>query len=250
MTSDLTDSPTQVVIDPAERHLPLPGTRNLRDVGGYPVAGGRRTRWRTLLRTDSLDSLPDASQAALLETGLRQVIDLRWPSEMDEAPSVFQASDRVRYTSIPLLADDPTERVGLAGLYRHIFDERAIQLVQVIRALLEPGGVPAVIGCAAGKDRTGVAIALILDAVGVPRDVIVSDYALSAPMFARPMDDPHLLDWRSGPVAVESPPEYMESSLEHLDTQHGGAAELLRANGMTRAELTALVALLTEPDRS
>ncbi len=73
------------------------------------------TRWRTLLRTDSLDSLPPSSQAALLDLGLRQVIDLRWPSELEEAPSVFQASDRVTYTSIPLLADDPDAAPGPGG---------------------------------------------------------------------------------------------------------------------------------------
>jgi protein-tyrosine phosphatase len=247
MTPDLSDPPTPTATAAVDRHLPLQGTRNLRDVGGYPAADGRRTRWRTLLRTDSLDSLPPASQGALLDLGLRQVIDLRWPSELDEAPSVFQESDRVTYTSIPLLADDPTPHVGLAGMYRHIFDERATQLVEVVRALLAPGGVPAVIGCAAGKDRTGVAIALILDAVGVPRDVIVTDYALSAPMFARPMDDPHLVDWRSGPIEVDSPPEFMGSSLEHLDLQHGGPAALLRANGVSAEELAALVELLTEP---
>jgi len=235
------------VVTQADRLLPLPGTRNLRDVGGYPAAGGRRTRWRTLLRTDSLDSLPSESQAALIELGLRQVIDLRWPSELEDAPSVFRASDHVTYRSIPLLADDPTPEVGLDGMYRHIFDERAAQLVEVVRALLVPGGAPAVIGCAAGKDRTGVAIALILAICGVPRDVIVADYALSAPLFARPMDDPHIVDWRAGSIEVDSPPEFMESSLAHLDEQHGGPAALLRAHGMTDDELAALVELITEP---
>jgi hypothetical protein len=247
MSTDVSGITGVANVDAADRHLPLPGTRNLRDVGGYPAGDGRQTRWRTLLRTDSLDSLPDSSQAALLDLGLHQVIDLRWPSETDVAPNVFQTSDRVRYTQIPLLADDPTPHLGLAGMYRHIFDARAAQLVEVVRALLAPGGAPAVIGCAAGKDRTGVAIALILDAVGVPRDVIVDDYALSAPMFARPMDDPHITDWRLGSIEVDSPPEYMESSLVHLDTQHGGASAFLRANGVTEAELMALIELMTEP---
>jgi len=232
---------------PTDRLLPLPGTRNLRDVGGYPTTDGRRTRWRTLLRTDALDSLPEGSQDALIELGLRQAIDLRWPSELAEAPSVFRDSDRVTYTSIPLLADDPTPHVGLDGMYRHIFDERAAELVQVVRALLAPGGVPAVIGCAAGKDRTGVAIALVLDVVGVPRDLIVADYALSAGYFARPMNDPNLLDWRAGSIEVDSPPEFMETSLAHLDERHGGAASLLRAYGMTDGELAMLVELITEP---
>lgn len=230
-----------------ERHLRLPGTRNLRDVGGYPAGPGRRTRWRTLLRTDALDVLPSRSQAVLLGLGVRQVIDLRWPNELVDAPSVFRHSDRVTYRSIPLLADDPTPHGGLAGTYRHMLDARGDQLVEVARALLEPEGLPAVIGCAAGKDRTGVSVAVLLAAVGVPTDVVVADYVLSAELFAADVRDDHLVDWRAGAVTVESPPEYMLGALEHLDRQHGGAAALLRRHGLADAELATLRERLTEP---
>ncbi len=236
--------------DHPDRRLPLPGTRNLRDVGGYPAAHGRTTRWRTLLRTDSLDLLPGGSQTALLDMGLRQTIDLRWPSELAKAPSVFRDSPHVRYRSIPLLAfeeDDATPHVGLLRMYRRIVDERGAHLVDVVRAVIAPGGTAVAIGCAAGKDRTGVAIALILSAVGVPRDVVVEDYAMSAGSFAGPVEDPHLVDWRGGPVETESPPEYMEDVLRHLDERHGGAVALLRAGGLTEGELHRLVEVLTEP---
>jgi len=233
-----------------DRHIRLAGTRNLRDVGGYPAVAGRRTRWRTLLRTDSLDRLPAASQAKLLGMGLRQVIDLRWPHELAEAPSVFRASDSVRYRSIPLLDDDPTPEVGIVGTYRHMFDSRGPQLVEVIRALLEPDGLPAVVGCAAGKDRTGVTIALVLAAVGVPADVVAGDYALTAELFAADVADEHLLDWRASPAAVDCPPEYMLQALGHLERRHGGAAALLRSNGLTGDELSRLTDLLTEPGRA
>jgi protein-tyrosine phosphatase len=99
--------PAVTVADP-DRHLPLEGTRNVRDVGGYPAAGGRRTRWRTLLRSDELTRLPRHARQELLDLGLRQVIDLRWPEELDHSPNVFVLSPEVRYTSVPLLADDPT----------------------------------------------------------------------------------------------------------------------------------------------
>jgi protein-tyrosine phosphatase len=237
-------------LDHPDRHLPLPGTRNLRDVGGYPARDGRHTRWRTLLRTDSLDLLPAGSQDTLLGLGLRQAIDLRWPSETAHAPSVFADSTRVRYRSIPLLAfeeDDPTPHLGLVGMYRRILDERGTHLVEVMRAVIEPGGAPVAIGCAAGKDRTGVAIAIILSAVGVARELVVADYALSAGFFAGPVDDPHLVDWRGGPVDAESPPEYMEDVLRHLDERHGGAVGLLRAGGMSGTEIDRLIEVLTEP---
>jgi protein-tyrosine phosphatase len=131
-------------------------------------------------------------------------------------------------------------------MYRHLLDARAPQLVEVIRALLEPDGLPAVVGCAAGKDRTGVAVALILAAVGVRPAIVVEDYVMSAAAFATRGDDRHLVDWRSGPVEVDCPPEHMLSALEHLDERHGGPAALLRRNGLSEFELEALVDRLTE----
>ncbi len=230
-----------------DRRLRVPGTRNLRDVGGYATRDGRRTRWRTLYRTDSLDRLPPSAQADLVTVGLRCVIDLRWPHELLVAPSVFADSDQVSYRSIPLLEDDPTPEFGLAHTYRHMLDERADQLVEVVRALLAPGGLPAVIGCAAGKDRTGVTIALLLSTVGVPAEVVVADYLLTGEAFARAEADEHLeADWREGPLLVDCPPEYMLAMLEHLEHRHGGAAELLRRNGVAEDEVERLRDLLTE----
>jgi protein-tyrosine phosphatase len=231
----------------ASRHLPLDGTRNVRDVGGYPAAGGRQTRWRTLLRSDELTNLPAHARQALLDLGLRQVIDLRWPEELERAPNAFADSPAIRYRSVPLLADDPTPHAGLAGMYRHVFDARAAQLASVVRALLEDDGLPAVIGCAAGKDRTGVTIALLLDLAGVPRDVIVDDYALSAGYFAAPVTRIERDDWRHPPLAVDSPPEFMAAALEHLDRVHGGPRPLLRRQGISDADLDRLAERLTEP---
>jgi protein-tyrosine phosphatase len=230
-----------------DRHLPLDGTRNVRDVGGYPAGPGRRTRWRTLLRSDELTRLPDHAQQQLLDLGLRQVIDLRWPEELESSPNVFRRSRAVRYLSVPLLADDPTPHAGLAGMYRHVFDARAPQLARVVRALLADDGLPAIIGCAAGKDRTGVTIALLLDVAGVPTDVIVDDYALSAGYFASPVTRVELDDWRHRPLVVDSPPEFMAGALDHLDRVHGGARALLRRQGIAEAEIEALVDRLTEP---
>jgi protein-tyrosine phosphatase len=229
------------------RHLPLDGTRNVRDIGGYPAGAGRRTRWRTLLRSDELTRIPAHAQEQLMELGLRQVIDLRWPEELAASPNAFATSARVRYTSIPLLKDDPTPHAGLAGMYLHVFDARATQLAEVARALLADGGLPAVIGCAAGKDRTGVTIALLLDLAGVPTATIVEDYAMSAGYFANPAASViDAEDWRHEDLVVDSPPEYMAAALRHLDEEHGGSRALLARQGLTDAELDRLVELLTE----
>jgi len=236
-----------MTVDPLPRHLLLEGTRNVRDTGGYPAADDRVVRWRTLLRSDELTCIPDDVRADLLAMGLRQFIDLRWPEELESRPNVFAGSDALRYTSIPLLADDPTPHAGLAGMYRHVLDARGTQLVEVVRALLAEGGLPAMIACAAGKDRTGVTIALLLDLCGVPRNVIVDDYAISAHHFASPAAHIEPDDWRHGSLVVDSPPEFIEDALAHLDEEHGGARALLRSHGVTDAELDRLVELLTEP---
>jgi protein-tyrosine phosphatase len=230
-----------------ERHLRIAGTRNLRDVGGYPAGAGRRTRWRTLLRTDALDQLPAASQAVLHDLGIRQVIDVRWGHEVDARPNVFRASDRVRYRNLPLMPDEAVPE-GIAATYRHMYDTRAAALASIARALVEPDGLPAVIGCAAGVDRTGVTVGLLLSAVGVPPDVVAGDYALSAQSFSGDGTDSGLNDWRGGSVTLDCRPEYMLEALDHLERVHGGAVALLEREGFGGEDLARLRELLTEPD--
>lgn len=236
-----------MLLDDLRRHLPIDGTRNVRDIGGYPTSDGRQTRWRRLLRSDELTCLPAHGMAQLREAGIAQVIDLRWPDELERSPSLFADDPAVRYRHVALLLDDPTPLGGLAGMYRHVLDERLPQLVEIARALLEPAGLPAVIGCAAGKDRTGITIAVLLSLAGVPDDLVIADYALSAACFAAPNGTIPPGDWRHLPLAVDSPPEFMASALDHLHAVHGGARALLSSGGLLEVEIDALVDGLTEP---
>jgi len=228
-----------------DRLLRIRGTRNLRDVGGYPAGSGRRTRWRTLLRTDALDRLPAESQQRLIDIGLRHVIDLRWPDELAEFPSVFAASDRVSYLSVPLRDNNPMP-AGIAVTYRRILDTRSRELATIARSLLDRGGVPAVIGCAAGVDRTGVTIALLLSAVGVPADIVAADYALSVDSYRGHGGETGLDDWRGGEVTLDCRAEYMLEAVDHLERTHGGGRGLLASNGFADDELDRLTDLLTE----
>jgi protein-tyrosine phosphatase len=229
-----------------QRHLRLAGTRNLRDVGGYPAGDGRWTRWRTLFRTDRLDRLTREGQEQLLEIGIGLVIDLRWPDELTSAPSVFASSPDVRYMNIPVFDESPPETDTSTDIYRAMVDAQGERLAEVVKALLSPGGLPAVVGCAAGKDRTGVAIAIVLEAVGVPRDVIVADYMLSTECFATPMDGADPDDPLDGVIAVECEPALMTRTLEYVERRHGGARELLRRQGLSTRDLDQLVELLVE----
>jgi protein-tyrosine phosphatase len=198
-----------------------------------------------LLRTDSLDQLPAKSQAVLHDLGVRQVIDVRWGHEVDARPSVFRGSDRVRYRNLPLMPDEAVPD-GIAATYRHMYDTRAPALASIARALIEPDGVPAVIGCAAGVDRTGVAVGLLLSAVGVPAEIVAGDYALSTDSFAGDGRDSGLDDWRGGSVTLDCRPEYMLEALDHLERIHGGAVALLERQGFGSPEMERLRDVLTE----
>lgn len=232
---------------PADRYLRLAGTRNLRDVGGYMAGTGRRTRWRTLFRSDALDQLPPASQAALLDLGVRQIIDLRYRDEVESWPNVFVRSRAVRYTNVSMLDEAPRPSLRIPGIYRLMLDERGHQIAQVAAALADPELLPAIVGCAAGVDRTGVAIAVILSAVGVGPEDIAADYALSAASFLGDGAESGLDDWRRGPTAIDSVPETMIATLRHLQRRHGGAESFLVRHGLAPADVERLAALLTEP---
>jgi protein-tyrosine phosphatase len=240
------------------RVLALAGTYNLRDVGGYPTADGRRTRWRTLLRSDSLHRLRPEAQATLIELGLRTVVDLRNARELTEAPNVFASSARVRYVNVPLVAAaGEVPREGeyptLEEVYRRIVDTRASQLAAILGALAAPNGMPALLHCTAGKDRTGVVIALLLRLVGVDASTIGTDYAATAACLAgefmlefRRQTEARGIDWEKYQRLLVCPPEFMERLLTYVEAAHGGVATYLRTAGVTENQIAALRAALVE----
>jgi protein-tyrosine phosphatase len=239
-----------------DRHLPILGTRNLRDIGGYDARDGRRTRWGTLFRSDHPEeALPPASQQALIDLGIRTVIDVRSTEERDRYPNVFQVSDEVTYRHLPMREEDVAAGAEtLADIYSILIDQRQEQIVGAVRALTEPGALPALLHCAAGRDRTGIIVALALSAVGVDTATIVDDYGLSDQCYRTRWTQPD--EPGAQPVAVEvddpawrldCPPEAMSETLEHVDRAYGGARAYLLGAGLGREELERLEEVLTEP---
>jgi protein-tyrosine phosphatase len=247
---------TRAVTTPS-RHLPLDVSYNLRDVGGYATATGVRTRWRTLLRADALHRLTPDSQAELLRQGVRTVIDLRWPAECALAPNVFSASAAVRYLHLPVFGDPTATRrlpETLPETYRLMVDERREQLRATLAAMAAPGGLPAIVHCTAGKDRTGIVVGLALALAGVPAATIAEDYALSNDYLANGYYDEvrrRVLargdSWERVKPLFHCAPEYMLQILAYLEGRHGSVEGYLLAIGLTPAELAALRAALIEP---
>jgi protein-tyrosine phosphatase len=239
------------------RHLRLEGTRNLRDIGGYLTVEGRRTRWRTVFRSDCLNRLAPTAQTWLLEGGLRTVIDLRDDTEVAEAANVFAASPRVSYRRVPLFVSpqsDGAEPPTLGQVYRRILDERQCRVRAAFAELLAPGRLPALIHCVGGKDRTGLLVALLLSVAKVPRETIVEDYALSATCLGEKFVEEGRRwaakrgwAWERYGHLWDCTPELMVEALDYLDHRYGGAEQYLTGIGLSAEQLERLREAITEP---
>lgn len=168
--------------------VPLEGATNLRDLGGYQTADGRRVARGHIYRSAALHTLTDADLATLLRLGVRVVCDFRGEAEQEMAPS--RLPDTAKHHS---LAIQPTIGASLRDLAENAeaTGAHASAVLQAAYAtypldwahqyramfdLLLAEETPLLFHCTAGKDRTGVAAALILSALGVDRDVIREDY--------------------------------------------------------------------------
>jgi protein-tyrosine phosphatase len=162
----------------AERVLPLEQGSNFRDVGGYRTKDGRHTRWGLIYRSGAQPMLTSSDLDQIRALGLAELVDLRSSEERVIAPSKIMGvpTTAVGYTMADLITT-AAPRNGV-DLYRKFPVFLAPELKVVFASLLR-GDTPMAYNCSAGQDRTGFTTAMILSALGVPRDVIVSDYLLS-----------------------------------------------------------------------
>lgn len=238
------------------RHIPVPGTLNFRDVGGYPLAGGGFIGWRRLLRSDGLHRLGRGATEALAALKLRTVLDLRTSGEAQIAPSPLEelAGLGALTMHVSLLGEDldalPAE---LGAIYDYAVDRRGASIAAAIRTLARAGGLPALVHCAAGKDRTGIVVAFALAAVGVPDQVVAADYALSS-LYLDPLHTPTIAQVREGTglgdrltaALLASPPQLIMRTLARA-RRHGGSIEgYLTGHGVPSAELAALRSALAQ----
>jgi protein-tyrosine phosphatase len=240
----------------------LEGAPNFRDLGGAPVAGGRRVRHGLLYRSESFLALTDTDLARLSTLGLNVVCDLRSISERERHGGFLDGPEVVGL--IDPTGFDP-EQDGLRSMFdremvRHhhltVYRRYPRYLAPTIRALVESvldGGVPAVITCNAGKDRTGVVCAVVLLALGAERSVIEADY-LRSDSFYGPDRIVPILTARGGgtppPDAVEAfrvNAEYLDEAFKAIEELGGVDAYLASELGFDAAHRERLRDLLTEP---
>jgi protein tyrosine/serine phosphatase len=249
--------------------VPLAGAANMRDLGELPTDGPPVAPHR-LLRSDNLQGLTPADVRLLVNgIGLRTVVDLRTNLEVVQegpGPLTREPAVTVRHLSLfpesggltdvdadaelPWASGAPTVAAALAlpdpgdrsvSFYLKYLEARPDNVVAALRVIAGSEGAT-VVHCAAGKDRTGVVIALALSVAGVPRDLIVADYAATADRLPELLarlraSDTYRDDLASRPDDAHRPkPRTMRLFLDHLDEHCGGPLGWLASAGFGAAD--------------
>jgi protein-tyrosine phosphatase len=246
----------------AERRVPFEGASNFRDLGGYRTATGR-LRWGLVFRADSLHGLTADDLELYEQLGLRTVFDLRSDVEREERPNPMPSS---AFTVISRSPDEqgvtvPTDTWTTAvdgeqilhELYVRLIEHAAGRIGELFTELATPDGLPAVFHCHAGKDRTGIVAALLLELAGVDREVVLDDYELTSRFRLRAHQEGtyrRLLDSGISPEAaagvLAAPRWALAKALEELDRRFGGIEPYLTGPaGMSKADIEALRARLS-----
>ncbi|WP_299087312.1 tyrosine-protein phosphatase [uncultured Microbacterium sp.] len=228
--------------------MTVPGTLNFRDVGGLPAAGFV-TREGVLFRSGNLARLTDDGRGALGALGIRRIVDLREDDELARDPSLVGGLD-IETVRAPLFLGSTasffTHDVSLAEMYRGLIDDAAERIVEVVRAVL--ADQPVLVHCTVGKDRTGVAVALILAAVGVDEEAVIADYARTETLLPAERNE-RVVSFLRGlhpeavhleELATRSPAPVMRGMLADLSARFGAPVEYLRAHGLTDPEIVEL----------
>ncbi len=268
--------PTTLIVSPddgaawRDRFVQLPTAVNLRDIGGYRTADGRQVRSGLVYRAGSLADLSVVDQQGLVDLGLRHVIDLRTPKELEQRPDRLPATLQRGWVHVPVYVENNSSEFikrmvlhrgrvdrALAEGYCELIDRRAHVFGDILTRLSRPDGLPVLIHCTAGKDRTGIAIALLLLALGVPERDVVADYSFTnhhAAEIRRASDHDMSRLKRFGfseaaiqPLVIADP-DNMRSMLTHLRDTYGDVRDYLTQQaGVSETSLQRLRELLLDP---
>lgn len=246
----------------AGRHVRFDRLHNFRDLGGYRATGGRAVRWGRLYRSDSLAKLEGVDAARFGALGVRTVIDLRYPFEIERSGRVPAAAGLAYHNcSIEHRPFDQSQLSAtidpvrfLADRYAEVAADGRNEIGQALR-IIAAGDAPVVMHCASGKDRTGILAAIVLSLLGVDETDIVADYALTELATAG-----LIADWEAThadrelrwPFYGRAPGEIIDIFLTELAARHGCVDDYvtaylglpgqlvkdLRANYLTGARLS------------
>lgn len=224
-----------------ERAWRLQGASNFRDLGGYAGMGGRALRWRRLFRSDHLANLTDVDRARLAALGPATAFDFRGGAERAATPynlpGITQRSLAIEPSVVQRMQDlvdaghsltAPVVAGLMADLYRSLIRDQAHHFAALFNHLLQTDA-PVVMHCTAGKDRTGVAAALILLALGVSRDQVLQDYLLTNALYQHPPLPQSQTPADALAVLWRVQAGFLDAALQTADEEHGSIDRYLQA---------------------
>lgn len=253
----------------AERRLPVAGTFNFRDLGGYPTADGRTTVWGHVFRSDNFGQVQPETWRQLHEMGLREVFDLRHDAERSRDPSAIPSDVAIAVSTLGIggeaaEAPDVVELLASGGdggfgldfmldLYQDLVENHGPVFATLLGHLADRSRLPAVFHCTAGKDRTGVAAALLLRVLGVEPDLVLDDYELSTRYRSNPRIEilrPRLeaagVDIAAVRPFLSAPRPALAKALDTIDEQYGSVESFLLAHGLNSTTPARLRELLLQ----
>jgi protein-tyrosine phosphatase len=254
------DGPRLII---SERRVQLEGGVNFRDLGGYRTVDGRRIKWGRIFRSDHLGRLTDRDVLLLQKMGIRLVCDFRTPAEIKKLPDRYPDNHPAKTLHLPVQhgESDPantfdrikkgdidwmTEEYMIKGYIKNI-ENFAPMWARFFESLAEPCNRPLVFHCTGGKDRAGMAAALILLALGVPEETVIQDHGLSNLYIAAVLETIYdrIRDMGVDPdrisVYFTAPPNAMPAVLAHLAAAYGSTANyLVKKAGIDKELLTRL----------
>lgn len=255
------------------RHVVLEGAHNFRDLGGYATEDGHTVRWGLFFRSDDLSELTDADLEKLHALGVRLVCDFRSAEERAEEPDRLPSEGPPAILELPILDEsfspaafrekitsgelgDTDLRQMMIEANRLFATRYAPRYAEMFERLVQPGQLPALVHCTAGKDRTGFAAAVVLRTLGVPEETVYEDFLLTNHYTAAQIErtlwiirvvslfrtDPE----RVRPVlGVER--AYLEAAFDEIEKNYGGFDAYRReALGLDDAETAAFRQLALE----
>ena len=233
----------------AERRLPLEGTVNFRDLGGYETTAGQRIKWGKVFRSDHLSRLTDRDIRFLQQMKIQCVCDFRTSAEVQKRPDRFPGDGPGVYLHLPIdnLKFNPTtlfeklKRGDTSWLTREFLIDGYILNIEkfapiwgeVFRRLADPDKLALVFHCTGGKDRAGTCAALVLLALGIPEETVIRDHGLSNIFIADVLDKIYAQFESSGIdrnkiAPYFTAPQYcIEALLHHVHEKYGSAADYL-----------------------
>ena len=234
-----------------QRHIPLEGSYNIRDLGGYKTFDGKKTRWKTILRSGDMHNLTSDTKKTLVTLGVRTIVDLRRDAELSEKPNAFAESPQISYHHhnlwgdlvAPERSDYDDASDWWFGHYSMLLDQHRSQVCEAFATVTNPENWPLIFHCAAGKDRTGVMAGLLLSLAGTPNQTITKDYSLSAQFLLSrfyeitpPSEIPSGFGWRDY-QREHCPSRAMAKTLKHVEIVYGGVEAYLIGGGIRKSEI-------------